>query len=102
MDIEGNVTQAPAGRLGRNGFLQAGLAAGLALALAQQAEPVVASKRTKRIRTKRCRPQVEQCVASLTDACAGDPTCLGNLVCCDLFATCNAAAAVACIFADAS
>lgn len=102
MHNEGDVMPAPGDRHSRIGFLQAGLAAGVALALAQSSEPIVASKRTKRIRTKRCRPQVEQCVTSLTEACAGDPTCLGNLVCCDLFANCNAAAAVACIFADAS
>lgn len=99
-DVDGASSQTA--RHSRIGFLQAGLATGAALVLAQRAEPVAASKRTKRIRTKRCRPQVEQCVASLTEACAGDPTCLGNLVCCDLFATCDAAAAVACIFSEAN
>ena len=102
MPNEGDVMPAPGGRHSRIGFLQAGFAAGVALALAQPSEPVSASRRTKRIRTKRCRPQVEQWVASLTEVCAGAPTCLGNLICCDLFANCNAAAAVACIFADAS
>lgn len=61
-----------------------------------------ASKRAKRIKTKRCRPQVDQCITSLTEVCGGDPTCLQNLVCCDLFADCNAAAAVSCIFANAN
>jgi hypothetical protein len=60
------------------------------------------SKRTKRIKTKRCRPQVDQCVASLTAACTGDVVCLRNLICCDLFADCDAEAAVLCIFANSN
>lgn len=60
------------------------------------------SKRTKRIKTKRCRPQVDQCVASLTAICGGDVVCLRNLICCDLFADCSADAAVLCIFANSN
>ena len=60
------------------------------------------SKRTKRIKTKRCRPQVDQCVASLTAICEGDAVCLQNLACCDLFADCNAGPAVQCIFANSN
>ena len=90
------------GRLNRKGALQTGLATGMALALARMAAPATASKRTKRIKTRRCRPQADQCRTSLTSICAGEPTCLGLLTCCDLFADCNAEAAVTCIFANAS
>ena len=86
----------------RSQALRAGLAAGLAFAFTRAADPAAASKRTKRLKTKRCKKQVQQCVDSLTTACAGDPGCLENLVCCDLFADCNAAAAVPCIFANAN
>lgn len=92
----------PTGRTNRKRALQAGLASGVGYALARMTDPASASKRTKRIKTKRCRPQVEQCVASLTEICAGEPTCLGLLTCCDLFADCNAAAGVACIFTNAN
>lgn len=102
MRTEGVTELSPAGRSGRMHLLQAGLATGLAFAFARVTEPSRASKRTKRIKTKRCRPQVEQCIASLTAICDGDPGCLENLVCCDLFADCNAAAAVPCIFENAS
>ena len=90
------------GRTNRQRVLQAGLTSGLAIALTRLAGPATASKRTKRIRNKRCRPQAEQCRTSLTNACAGEPTCLGLLTCCDLFANCNAAAAVSCIFTNVS
>ena len=80
----------------------AGLAAGLAFAFTRSADTAVASKRTKRIKTERCKPQVQQCLDSLTAACNGDPTCLENLTCCDLFATCDAAAGVSCIFGNAN
>ena len=102
MHVENEVTVAHGARHNRSNFLQAGLAAGIALAFAHAAEPAAASKRTKRIKTSRCRPHGEQCVTSLTEACQGDPTCLSNLICCDLFAGCNADAAVACIFANAN
>lgn len=89
-------------RRSRIGMLGPGLAAGLAVMLARTEEPAVASKRTRRLKTKRCRKQVEQCVTSLTTACAGDAGCLENLVCCDLFADCNATAALPCIFANSA
>lgn len=72
------------------------------LQAAVPASPEAESKRTKRIKTKRCRPQVDQCVASLTAICEGNTECLQNLICCDLFADCNAGPAVQCIFANAS
>ncbi len=93
---------ASTGRVSRIGLLQAGLATGIAIVLARETEPVGASKRTKRIKNKRCRPQVEQCIASLTALCEGDAVCLQNLICCDLFADCNADAAVQCIFANSN
>ena len=93
---------APLATSNRTMLLQAGLAAGLALALARTADPAAASKRTKRIKTKRCKKQVQQCIDSLTTACQGDAGCLENLVCCDLFADCNAEAAVTCVFANAN
>ncbi len=34
--------------------------------------------------------------------CQGDAACLENLVCCALFADCNAVAAVPCVFANAN
>ncbi|MCA9879988.1 MAG: hypothetical protein KC442_19470 [Thermomicrobiales bacterium] len=71
------------------------------MTLARMAGPAAASKRTRRLKTKRCKKQVQQCVDSLTTACAGEPACLENLVCCDLLADCNAAAALPCIFANA-
>ena len=86
----------------RKHALRAGLAAGLALAFTRAAEPTAASKRTNRLKTKRCKKQVQQCIDSLTTACEGNPTCLENLVCCDLFADCNAAAGVPCVFANAN
>jgi hypothetical protein len=82
--------------------LQAGLAAGLALAFTRAAGPTAASKRTKRIKTKRCKKQVQQCIDFLTTACQGDAGCLENLVCCDLFGDCNAEAAVTCVFANSN
>jgi hypothetical protein len=86
----------------RSAILQAGLAAGLALAFTRTADPTTASKRTKRLKTKRCKKQVQQCIDSLTTACQGDAGCLENLVCCDLFADCNAEAAVTCVFANSN
>jgi hypothetical protein len=102
MHIDAVAQLTSTGRVDRIGLLGAGLATGIAVVLARATEPAAASKRTKRIKTKRCRPQVDQCVASLTGVCEGDPTCLENLVCCDLFADCNAAAAVSCIFANSN
>ena len=46
----------------------------------------------------RCASQGDQCRASLTALCAGEPVCLEGLPCCDLFATCNAAGGLSCIF----
>lgn len=89
---------APQAASTRDTLLRTGLAAGLTLAFARTAGPTAASKRTKRLKTKRCKKQVQQCVDSLTTACNGDAGCLENLICCDLFADCNAAAAVPCIF----
>ncbi len=87
---------------GRAGVLRAGLVAGLAVALARGKAPAAASKRTKRLKTKRCKKQVQQCIDSLTTACNGEPACLEKRLCCDLLADCNAAAAVPCIFANAN
>lgn len=94
----------PAEQRSRTSLLRAALAVGLGTALTRAAlgEPAAASKRTNRLKTKRCKKQVQQCIDSLTTACNGEPTCLENLVCCDLFADCNAAAAVPCIFANAN
>ncbi|MCA9879352.1 MAG: hypothetical protein KC442_16285 [Thermomicrobiales bacterium] len=95
----------PGARRSRPVLLRAALAAGVAMALtraAGPAGPAAASKRTKRLKTKRCKKQVQECIDSLTAACNGEPACLENLVCCDLFADCNAAAAVPCIFANAN
>ena len=45
----------------------------------------------------RCASQVDQCRASVSGFC--DPEdCPTQLSCCDLFATCNAVGALACIF----
>jgi hypothetical protein len=95
----------PMARRSRAALLRTALAAGLATAFtraAGPAEPAAASKRTKRLKTKRCKKQVQQCIDSLTAACQGDSACLENLVCCDLLADCNAAAAVPCMFANAN
>lgn len=95
----------PAAQRSRTSLLRATLAVGLGAALTRAAgpsEPAAASKRTNRLKTKRCKKQVQQCIDSLTTACNGEPVCLANLVCCDLFADCNAAAAVPCIFANAN
>lgn len=89
----------------RAGLPRLALAAGLAIGLTRAVGPTgpaAASKRTKRLKTKRCKKQVQECIDSLTAACNGEPACLENLVCCDLFADCNAAAAVPCIFANAN
>lgn len=91
---------APLATRARANLLRTGLTVGLALAFTRRVSPTVASKRTKRLKTKRCKKQVQQCIDSLTAACGGEPACLENLLCCDLFADCNAAAAVPCIFAN--
>lgn len=96
-------SSSPVAQRDRSTFLRTALVAGVAAALTRTAgptEPAAASKRTRRLKTKRCKKQVQQCIDSLTTACGGEPACLENLVCCDLFADCNAAAAVPCIFAN--
>ncbi len=95
----------PVAQRNRSALLCAALAAGVAAAFtraAGPAEPVAASKRTNRLKTKRCKKQVQQCVDSLTTACNGEPACLEKRLCCDLLADCNAAAAVPCVFANAN
>ena len=94
--------EASAVRRNRVGMLQAGLAAGLALTFSRAVGPAAASKRTKRLKTKRCKKQVQPCIDSLTAACEGKADCLENLICCDRFADCNAAGALSCIFSNAN
>jgi hypothetical protein len=47
----------------------------------------------------RCASQVDQCRAIFTDLCQ-DAQCLSRITCCNPLATCDAAGALACIFAD--
>jgi hypothetical protein len=65
-------------------------------------KPVAGSKKSKRIKKKKCKKQVAQCTASLEEACQGNAECLANLTCCGLLADCNAAAALPCIFINAT
>jgi hypothetical protein len=58
------------------------------------------SKKSKKIKTKKCKKQVGQCSAFLQEACQGEPVCEGAISCCGLFATCNASDAVSCIFTN--
>ena len=46
----------------------------------------------------RCASQGDQCRTFVTEVCE-DEGCLRALICCDQFATCNAAAGLNCIFA---
>ena len=46
----------------------------------------------------RCAAQGAQCRAFLTAACGDSQDCLEALICCDQFATCNAATGLSCIF----
>jgi hypothetical protein len=45
-----------------------------------------------------CAPQVEQCTTFLTVLCAGEPTCLDSVACCELIGSCDANAFLACLF----
>jgi hypothetical protein len=62
------------------------------------AEVGKASKKTNRLRTKKCKKQVGQCSAFLQEACLGNPTCESAITCCGLLANCNATDALTCIF----
>jgi hypothetical protein len=55
-----------------------------------------AGKKGKKQARKRCQQQVAQCQDVLPGLCAGDPSCLGLLSCCDLFGQCNTTVALAC------
>lgn len=57
-----------------------------------------ASKKTRKLRNKKCQKQVNQCIAAIEELCQDDPVCESALTCCGLFANCNAAAALPCIF----
>jgi hypothetical protein len=49
----------------------------------------------------RCASQGDQCRTFITVACQDDEGCLEAFICCDQFATCNAAAGLDCIFGPA-
>jgi hypothetical protein len=71
-----------------------------ALALPSSGKMAKASKKTKKLKNKKCKRQVDECIASLDKACQNDPACEANIPCCDFFGTCNAEVALACIFSN--
>lgn len=70
------------------------------LAAALPPEITAADKKTKKIKKKKCKKQVGQCTTFLSGACLGDPVCESAITCCGLFANCNAAEALPCIFTN--
>lgn len=58
-----------------------------------------ASKKTSRLKKKKCKRQVDQCIAGLIAGCQGSVVCESNTTCCGLLANCNATDALTCIFA---
>jgi hypothetical protein len=81
----------------RRASLKALGAAGLA---ALTAPPAMAKKKkncTKKV-TGKCNQQIDACQATVEDFCGIDPDCAEALFhCCDLFADCDAGAALTCI-----
>jgi hypothetical protein len=75
-----------------------GTAALLAIALFAFASETRASKKTKRIKLKKCKKQAGKCRAAFEAECQGDPACDPLLACCDLFSSCDADAGLRCIF----
>jgi hypothetical protein len=73
-----------------------------ALFAAAHSELATANKKTKKIKTKKCKQQVGQCTASLEEVCQGNEECQANIASCGLLANCNAAAALPCIFINAA
>lgn len=63
-----------------------------------------ASKKTKRIRNKKCKKQVGKCSSSLERLCTLEPAeCEAVIdVCCGHFSNCDAFAALSCIFIDSA
>ena len=85
----------------RRSWMSLGAAALLAaLALPSSDKIGSASKKTKKLKNKKCKRQVDECIASLDKACQNDPTCESNIPCCEFFGTCNAEVALACIFSN--
>jgi hypothetical protein len=62
------------------------------------ADVALSSKKTKKLKTKKCKKQVGQCSAFLEEVCLGNPVCESAIPCCGLLATCNASDALTCVF----
>lgn len=68
--------------------------------LAQSTRTATGKKNNKKLKKKKCKKQVGQCTDFLTAACLNDPVCESAITCCGLFANCDAAAALPCIFTN--
>jgi hypothetical protein len=56
-----------------------------------------AGKKAKKKARQLCQKQVAECQTALTELCNGEPECLADLVCCDLFGQCDTTGALICI-----
>jgi hypothetical protein len=62
------------------------------------ADVALSSKKTKKLKTKKCKQQVGQCTSFLEEVCDGNPVCESAITCCGLLANCNATDALICVF----
>jgi hypothetical protein len=99
--ILGAVTRRTHDAVSRRGSLLTLGTAALIVAAAQPAlgDVAKASKKTSKLKKKKCKRQVDQCIAGLIAGCQGSVVCESNTTCCGLFANCNATDALTCIFA---
>lgn len=100
----GTLTHRASDAIGRRRTL---LTLGTAALIAAAAHPAVsevghASKKTKRIRNKRCKKQVGKCSSSLERLCTVEPAECEAIIdlCCGHFSNCDASTALSCIFID--
>jgi hypothetical protein len=58
------------------------------------------AKKARKRKRKKCRRQIDQCLAALTAFCEGEESCINNFdLCCPLLSDCQAGAALDCLFA---
>lgn len=80
---------------------------GVAALLAAMARPATtlaaksdkkARRKARKLKTKKCKKQEGPCRDFFTGVCEGDPECEPMIDCCASFSTCDADAALSCMF----
>lgn len=98
--VLGALTRRTSDAVSRRGSLLSLRTAAL-IAAVQPALGIVgkASKKSNKLKKKKCKRQVDQCIAGLIAGCQGSVVCESATACCGLLANCNATDALTCIFA---